>query len=158
MPCQHRDVLATLAQRRNHEHTVAHETIVEIMTKRAARGERREVLVRGGDHRDVDGDRGDAADATERLALDRAQNLRLVVASHCSDLVEEHDAAVPALERAALVDRAGKRAAHRPEELAFEMVLRDGRTVEHLVRAVRARRRASPRLRADILTDAALAL
>ena len=46
------------------------------------------------DHADVDADVGRAADALERLLLEKAQQLGLQRRHHLADLVEEHRAAV----------------------------------------------------------------
>ena len=155
---QHGDVFGALAQRRDEQHAIAYQAIVEIVPKGAARRERGEILVRGGDDRDVDRDRGAPADAAELLAFDRAQDLRLMIAAHRRHLVEEHGATVRTLQRAALVDGAGKGAARRAEELALEVILGNRGAVEYFVRSVGARRRAPQHLGSDLLADARLAL
>jgi hypothetical protein len=105
----------------------------------ARRGERCEVLVGGGDHGHVDGDDAAAADATESLPFDDTEHLRLMLAAHGRDLVEEDRAPVCAFEGAGFVEGAGKGAACGAEQLAFEVVFRDCRTIEDLERACCAR-------------------
>ncbi len=74
-----------------------------------------------------------------------------MVEGQLADLVEEHGAAVRALEHAGeRVGRAGEGTALVAEELALDQILGDGAAVEHLERAALARRvaRAATRPRA----------
>ena len=69
-----------------------------------------------------------AADALEALLFEEAQQLGLQRRHHLADLVEEHRAAVGALEQPALLHpRIGERAALVAEQLALEQLLRQRR-------------------------------
>ena len=132
------DVFRPLAERGNEQAPVANQSVVQIVAKRTGTGEGGEVLVRGGDHRNVHGDAATATDAPKALALDDPQDLRLMLSPHRGDLVEEDGAAVTTLEDARLVEGPRERPARRAEELALEVILRNGRAIEDLVGAAGA--------------------
>src|SRR5579863_6935944 len=80
-----------------------------------------EVAIGRRDYSRIDMDRALTADALEVLILQKAQKLGLQCRRQVGDLVEEYRAAVRRFEPARLVlDRAGERAAHVPEQLALE--------------------------------------
>ena len=81
-----------------------------------------------------------------------------MLSPHRGDLVEEDDAAVTTLEDARLVEGPRERPAHRAEELALEVILRNGRAIEDLVGAAGAGGRLAQRLGDDFLADARLRL
>ena len=100
----------------------------------------------------------DAADALERLLLEKPQQLGLQPRHHLADLVEEHRAAVGHLEQAALLlARIGERAALVTEQLAFEQRLGQRRAGDVHERPGRAIARVVQDLRGEILAGAALA-
>src|SRR6185503_4274614 len=117
------------------------EPVVEVLAEPAAVDLDAEVAVRRGDDPDVDLDRLGAADPADFLALEHAQQLRLHVERQLADLVEEHRAAVRALERARVrAGRAGERAALVAEQLALDQVRWDRAAVEDDERPLLARR------------------
>src|SRR6185369_11104470 len=73
---EQRDVLATLAERRQHDLDDA-QPIVEVLAEASGSHRRLEVVVRRRDQPDVDGDGVVATDALERFLLDGAEELRL---------------------------------------------------------------------------------
>ena len=90
------------------------EAVEEILAEAALGDLLLEVLVRGGEHADVDADGLLAAHALEGLLLQDAQHLGLGLEAHVADLVEEERAAVGELELAAPPrDRAGEGARAR---------------------------------------------
>src|SRR6185436_11579341 len=134
------------------------EPVVEILAEPAAVDLHAEIAVGGGDHAEVDLERLGAADAPHLLALEHAQELGLHRERQLADLVEEHRAAVRALERAGVrVGGAGERAALVAEQLALDQVRRDRAAVEHDERALLARRVVVQRLGDQLLARAGLA-
>ncbi len=107
------------------------EPVVEVLAEGALVDAAGEVAVGGGDEAHVDGAGRGGADAADGARLDGAEQLGLERERHLADLVEEERAAVGLLEDAAPVgDGAAEGAAHVPEELALDEVLRDGAAVD----------------------------
>ena len=130
MPRQQRNVLGALAQARQAQADDV-EAMVEVLAERALAHALLEVLVRGGDHPHVDLHLLVAADAIEAAVRQHAQQPRLQLRRHVADLVEEQRAALGLLEAAAaLLLRAGERAALVAEQLGLEQVLRHRRGVD----------------------------
>ena len=99
-----------------------------------------QVLVRRRQHARVDLDPVGAADRLHRLFLQHAQHLGLRLQAHVADLVEKDRPAVGDLELAAPIgDRAGERAAHVAEQLAFDQLLGNRGAVHFDEGAVRRR-------------------
>ena len=141
-----------LAQRRHLDGDHG-EAVEEVLAEAALGDLLLQVLVRGGEHADVDAERLLAAHALERLLLQHAQHLGLRLQAHVADLVEEDRAAVGQLELAAAPrHRAGEGAALVAEELGLDQLLGDGRAVHLDEGAVAARR-----LRVDGARDQLLA-
>ena len=119
---EERDVLAALAEWRDHELDDP-QAVVEILTEAAGTHGRFQVLIRGGDQPDVDADRRVAAHALELPLLDGAEELRLGLERHVTHLVEEEGTAVRCLELPLPPrDRAGEGAALMSEELALHQL------------------------------------
>ncbi len=151
------DVLAALAQRWCLDpHDV--QAVVQILAE-AARGDGlREILVRRGDHPDVDADRRLAADAEEFAFREHAQQPRLKSERHVADLVQEQRAAVRLLEPAdPPLGRARERAFLVTEELRLEQLRGDRRRVQRDERRVRARRVVVQGPRDELLAGARFA-
>src|SRR5271156_1317077 len=97
------------------------EAVVEILAEMMRGNFGLEVAIRRRDYSRIDMNRALAADALEVLILQEAQKLGLQGRRQVGNLVEEDAAAVGGLEPAGLVlDRAGERAAHMPEQFALE--------------------------------------
>src|SRR5262245_18220620 len=95
----------------------------------------------------VDFDPAFASEPTHLTAFDRAQEACLKRDIEIADFVDEQRAAVRQLEDSlAHADRAAERAALVTEELGFDQVRRNRRTIENDERAVRARARLVERL------------
>src|SRR5690348_1878031 len=91
----------------------------------------REILVGGGDHADVDGDRLLAPDSLDDSRLEHAEQLGLRFAAEVSDFVQKERAPVRQLEAAqTAVGGAGERATLVAEHLRFHQVFWKGRTVD----------------------------
>ena len=149
---EQQDVLAALAQRRQAQHD-DREPVVEVEAEPAVVDLGAEVAVGRGDHARVELELGRAADAAKPPALEHAEQRGLIGGRQLADLVEEHRAAVRALERADVrAIGAGERAALVAEQLAREQRRR---------RARRSRRderlRGAPDARVQRLGDALLA-
>src|SRR6185312_14896626 len=97
--CQHRDVVESLAKRRN-AHRNHTETEKQILSKAPSRRFRREVAIRRGHHPHVDANRRCPTHTLEFLLLQHTQQLRLEIEAHLRDLVQQQRAAVRTLERA----------------------------------------------------------
>ncbi len=90
--------------------------------------------------------------------MQHAQQLGLHRQRQLADFVQQQRAAVGQLElAAALAQRAGERAAHVPEQLAFDQVLRQGGAVERNQRLLGTVRAGMDGLRDQFLADAGLA-
>src|SRR5262249_8473811 len=127
MPCEHRDVVRTVAKRRDRDRE-HRQTEIEILAVMPGRDRRLQGPVRGGDDAHVDLDGRRAADALEPLLLERAKNFRLQRERQIPDLVEEQRASMRQLELARLARRrARERTLLVPEELRFEQRLRNRR-------------------------------
>ena len=99
-----------------------------------------------------------AADALEVLILQKAQELGLQGRRQVGDLVEENGAAVGRLEPARLVlDRAGERAAHVPEQLALEQFFGERGAIDDDERLVLAGAPSMDLAGDDVFAGAALA-
>src|SRR5690606_37210249 len=152
------DVVAALAERRNVDREYA-QAIVEVLAE-ASRGDLLlEIAVRRRDDPDVDRVRAVVADALELALLEHAQELALQLDRDLADLVEEDRAAVGQLEAAdAVAVRAGARALHVPEKLAFEQLAGNRRAVHLHQRTVRARAAGVNRVGDELLADSGFAL
>ena len=127
---EERDVVLARAQRGDLDRDHV-EAVVEVLTEAPLRDQRGEVAVGRRDHAHVDLDRLLAADALERLFLQRAQHLRLRAHAHVADLVEEQGAAIRLLEAPAssrVSTREGP--ALVAEELGLDELVGDGRAVD----------------------------
>src|ERR1022692_4347117 len=120
---ERQNVLAAFAQRRHAKGNDV-EAVIEILAK-VMRGDIGvEVAIGRGDYSRIDVNRALAADALEVLILQEAQKLGLQGRRQVGNLVEENAPAVGRLEPPGLIlDRAGKRAADVPEQLALEKFL-----------------------------------
>src|SRR5208283_2205650 len=130
MADQRRDVVAALAQGRQHqwEHVQA---VVEVTAEAAVGDHRSQVAVRGRYQAHVHADRLGAAQTLELLFLQHAEQLGLQLWGNVADLVEEQRPVVPQLETADLLaDGAGEGALLVAEQLALQEPRRDGRAVE----------------------------
>ena len=139
MADQQRDVVAALAQGRQHdrEHVQA---VVEVAAEAAVGDHRGQVAVGGGHQAHVHLDRLGAAQALELLLLQDAQQLGLQLQRDVADLVQEQRAPVRQLEAADLLaDGAGEGALLVAEQLALQQPRGDGRAVELDEGAARAR-------------------
>src|SRR5262249_18085197 len=123
---QRLDLFAALAQGRDLEvHAV--QTKEEVAAKAAGGDLGFEIAVGGGDEAQVERARRKGADAGDLAGLDDAQELDLQAHRQLADLVEEHGAAVGALEEAGLVAAgAGEGAALVAEELALDQRFAEG--------------------------------
>src|SRR5208282_4888774 len=151
------NIFAAFAQRRNAQRDNV-EAVVEILAK-VMRGDFGvEVAIGRGDYSRVHVDGAFTADALEVLLLQKAQKLGLEGRRQVGDLVEENGAAVGRLEPAGLVlDRAGKCAAHVPEQLALEKFFGEGGAIDDDERLALA---AAPSMNLagdDVLAGAAFA-
>ena len=139
-------------------HARDREAVVEILAEPPAVDLDAEIAIRGGDHPQIDLEGLGTTDAANFLALEHAEQLRLHSERQLTDLVEEHRAAVGALERACVrVRGAGEGAALVAEQLALDQVRRDRAAIEHHERALLARRVIVQRLGDQLLADAGLA-
>ena len=129
------DVVAALPQGRQVE--VDHvEAVVEVLAEAPGADLLLEDPIGRGDDPDVDLLGLAVADAKDDALLERAQQLDLEVQRELADLVEEERPPVRRLELARTRgDRPGERAAHVPEELALDEVLRDRAAVDDDERA-----------------------
>ena len=117
---EQRDVLAPLAQRRQHDRDDV-EAVVQVLAEPALGDGLGQVLVGGGDDPDVGLQFLEAADAAEAPLLQHAQQLHLHHRAHLADLVEEDGALLGDLEQPLLVAvGAGEGAAHVAEQLRLE--------------------------------------
>src|SRR6185437_3526132 len=119
---QQRNILAPFAQRRQRqaEHV---QPVEQVVAELSLRHLAFQVNIRRGDHAHVHLDFLDRAQAHETPILHHAQNLRLGLEAHVSDLVQEDRAPVGNLEQTFLGrDGAGEGAADMPEEGRFEQV------------------------------------
>ena len=118
-----RDVRPPLAKR-GHAHRDDVQPVEQVLAERALLDHLSQVAVGRGDDADVHLDRLRVADALELTRLNHAQELRLQRRAHRPDFIEEQRAAVRLLDPALAVgDGARERAAHVPEQLAFEQGL-----------------------------------
>src|SRR5208337_3391349 len=101
------------------------------------------MLIGRGDYARINFDRLRAADPLEGPLLQKTQQLGLNDRSQIADLVEQNGSALGRFEAAGFVlDRAGKRTAHVPEEFAFQQMLAECRTRDLHERSVLARAEA----------------
>ena len=134
---QQTDVLAPLAQRRNHQLEHA-ESIIQIFAELLLADVVLQVLVRGGDDPHVDADFLGGPDRQERMPFQNAQQLGLPFEGHFADFVEKQRAQIGLLEIAGMVAvGAGERAGLVAEQLAFHQVGRNGGAVDRTASAGR---------------------
>ena len=157
MADQRGNVFAPLAQRRQIDrHHV--QAIVEVFAEPPGLGLFQQVAVAGGDHAGVDADGLRVAYPLELVLLQHAQQLDLELGRGGVDFVEEDGAGVGGLETAgAVVDRAGERAAHMAEQLAFQQVFGQGPAIDADERAAAPRAEPVDRLGDQFLARARLA-
>ena len=137
MARQNRNVVLTIAQRRNRDRK-HRQPEVQILAELLRRHARPQLLVGRGDDAHVDVQRLRAADALEPPLLERAQNLGLQRERQVADFVEEQRAVMRELELAGLARHgAGKGALLVAEELGLEQVVGNRRAVDRDERAVR---------------------
>src|SRR6185436_17184045 len=158
VPRQRRNVGRTIAQRRNDDRK-HRQPEIQILAVLPRRHGGLQVPVRRRHHAHVDVQRRRAADALERLLLERAQDLRLQRQRQIADFIEEQRAAVRELELPRLaLRRAGEGALLVAEELGLEQVLGNRRAVDRDKRPVVARAERVEGAREQLLAGAALAL
>ncbi len=116
-----------------------------------------EVLVRGGDHPDVDLPRLRGAERQDLALLERAQELRLQRFRQVADLVEEEAAALGLEEEARARIDAGRDARLDAEELGLEQLGRDRGAVDRQEGPGAARAAHVDRLGDQFLAGARLA-
>jgi hypothetical protein len=131
------------------------EAVVEVLAEESQLHARLEVLVRGGDHAHVRGERRVPTDAVVVAVREHAQEPRLQVGRHVADLVEEERPALGLLEApAAHRLRAGEGPSFMAEELALQEVFRDRGGVDRDERLGRSRAVAVQRPRDELLAGA----
>src|SRR5439155_6417813 len=136
---QRRQIFGTLTQRRQVDADDV-QAEIEILAHPTRRDLGVEIAVRRRDHPRVDVRRRRTADALEAVLLEEAQELRLQLERQLADLVEEERPAFRRLDASRLVlERAGERALHVAEELAFEEVLGERRARDGDERSMPAR-------------------
>src|SRR3954466_14966776 len=151
------DVLAALAQRRQHQRQHV-EAVVQVLAEIALGDHLLEIFLGPGNHAHVDVDRLAAADALDRPVLDRAQQLHLHRQRYIVDVVEEQRAALGHFEAAWLVfNRAGERAALVAEELGLDQIFREQRAAHGDEGLVPAAARVMQQVGDYFLAGAALA-
>ena len=96
------DVVAAIAQRRQEQLEHA-EAIVQVLAKSLVADVLLQVLIRGGDHADVDVDFFGRADGQEWMAFENAQQLGLAFEGQLADFVEKQRAEVGLLEVAGVI-------------------------------------------------------
>jgi hypothetical protein len=97
------------------------EPVIKVRPERLVDHRLLEILVRRGNHADVDLDGPVSADALEAFFLEHPQNLDLQLQRELADLVEEDAPTIRGLEAAQLrADRIGEGALLVAEELAFQ--------------------------------------
>ncbi len=134
---QEQDVVGPITQRRNEDGDHV-QPEVQILPEAAEADLGRQLLVRSGQHPDIDTHARGPADRLHHLLLQGAQDLRLGLQAHVADLVQEERSAVCQLELAATVGRGpGERSPHMAEQLAFDELLRNCGAV-HLHERTRA--------------------
>ncbi|ETP63727.1 hypothetical protein BDSB_19375 [Burkholderia dolosa PC543] len=151
------DVAFALTQRR-HVQRERGEAIEQVLAQPAvAHGFGRVVAGRGHDPH-VERNRLGAADAHDRVRLERAQQLHLQRRRHFGDLVEQQRAAARGFEEAlALRDRAGEAAFLVTEQLRLGDVGRNRAAIDRDERAVAAFAELVQPTRDDVFADAAFA-
>ena len=151
------DFTGPVAQRR-HLQLDHVEAIVKILAEALFLDQLLEMLIGRGNDARIDFDRLRTADALERPLLQKAQQLRLHHRRQIANLVEQDRAALGRFEAAGLVlDGAGERTAHVPEEFALEQMLAQRRARDLHERAVLARTQAMDVRRQHALAGAAFA-
>ena len=133
--------------------------IVEVLAELPLADQRRQIAIGRGDHPHVHAECVLAADALERLLLERAQDLRLRLEAHIADLVQEERAAVGELELAAAPrQRPRERALLVAEQLGLDQLLGDGGAVDLYEGALAARGLHVDGARHQLLAAAVLAV
>ena len=155
---EHRDVLATLAERGNPDHH-DRDTVVEIGAEGAGVGGFLGILVGGRHETNVRTDRLGPADLDELTALNHAQQLGLEIGAELAQLVDEERAVIGLRKYPFTVfDGAGERAPHVTEELALGEALGHGGAIEGDQRPVAAIADRMDRARDQLLARSALAV
>ena len=123
---QQADVVAAVAQRRQVQLEHA-EPVVQVLAEPLVADVLLQVLIRGGDHADVDAHFLRRPDRQKRMAFENPQQLGLAFERQLADFVEKQRAQVGLLEEADVVAiGAGERAGLVAEQLALHEVGRDG--------------------------------
>ena len=134
------------------------EAVIEVFAEPPRLHRFREIVVRRGDDRDVDGLASRAAETADRALVDDLEELGLERVGQERDLVEEDRAAARGLKEAGLrLARVGEGAALEAEQLRFEQSLRDRRAV-HVDERALARPGAVDHARHQRLSGSGLAL
>src|SRR5690606_15694134 len=129
MPHEQRNVLTTLAQRRQvQRHDV--QPVEQVFTETAFGDLLVELLVGRGENPDLNLDGLGTADTRNDSVLKNAKHLRLRRQAHVANFIQEQRAAVSLLELAGPVSNGtGEAALHVPEELALYEFARNGGAV-----------------------------
>src|SRR5579862_7454493 len=155
---RHRNDLARTIAQRGHANLDDIEAIVEVLAKALLAHELLEVLVGRRDNTRVDLDSIGATDALEGFLLQKSEQLDLQRERQIANLVEEDRAAIRRFQPPRLIfDRAGKRAAHVPEQLALEQMLAERGACDLDEGTILARTEAMDIRREHALAGAALA-
>ena len=153
---EHRDLLPTLAERRDADLDDV-ETVVEVLAELMDAHRGLEVAVGGGDQAHVGVDDLLAADAGELAVLQHVEQLGLQPQRHLADLVQEERALVSRFELAWLLPiGARKRALLVTEELGFQQLAGQRGAIDLQELLGRARRGLVNRPRHDLFAHAAL--
>ena len=129
MAREEHDVGASIAERR-HLHGHDGEAVIEVLAKSSGANRGGQILARRREHPRVGRLGARAAKATDRMIVERLEQLGLQRVRHQPDLVEEDRAAMSDLKKARFgLLGVGERAALEPEELGLEQRVGNRRTV-----------------------------
>src|SRR3984957_2748321 len=127
---EERDIFFALAQGRDEKRNHV-EAVEKIFAKISPGDFFFEIFVGGGDHADIDGGQFFAADRSEALFFERAQNLGLRLQAHVSDFVEKERTSAGLLEFTFFVGGcARERSFVVTEEFALDEIFGDGGAVD----------------------------
>ncbi len=154
---EQRDVLGSVAERRDH-HLDPVDSVEEVLAEPPRRHLPLEVAIRGADETEVGPSLAGRPDPVEGPRVEHAEELRLDLGRHLSDLVEEERPPVRDLdEPRLLVAGPGEGPALEAEQLALEQARRHRRAVEVHETLVRPGRQTVHVLGQQLLAHAALA-
>jgi hypothetical protein len=127
---EERDIFFAFAQGRDKKRNHV-EAVEKIFAKISAGDFVFEIFVGGCDHADIDGGQFFAADRSEALLFERAENFGLRLQAHVADFVEKERASAGFLEFAFFVGGcAGERSFVVTEEFALDEIFWDGGAVD----------------------------